>query len=369
MRHLALVFAKGKKMGFFSLINKDVVSENETKRGMVTLRILYLILFIAFSVDLVLAGFDTTVHFIARIGIIYAAMILLFIQTYFAGTQTCMMLFVLWMFGWSLSMIPCFGWSAGMQNYFIIILMLSFFATHFRLRFKFILAGLVLSCRILTIFAFAGWEPELSLGGMSVKLIQITNISAVFIGIIVISYIFSKESNEAEGKLMQFNVRLQKQANTDTLTGLANRRKAQSILGKLVHSQEYAAISVAMGDIDFFKKVNDTYGHDAGDEVLKFVARSMKDACKEDSFVARWGGEEFLLVFPGKNGDESRVILEELRSSIGGAAIRVKDQDIRVTMTFGLTEYDYNGDIDSTIKEADEKLYQGKMNGRDQVVY
>ena len=173
-------------MGFFSLINKDVVSENETKRGMVTLRILYLILFIAFSMDLALAGLDTTVHFIARIGIFYAAMIILFIQTYFAGTQTCMVLFSLWMFGWSLSMIPCFGWSAGMQNYFIIILLLSFFATHFRLQFKFFLAFLVLICRILTIFAFAGWAPELPLGEMTVKLIQITNISAVFIGIIVI---------------------------------------------------------------------------------------------------------------------------------------------------------------------------------------
>jgi len=356
-------------MGFFSLINRDVVSENETKRGMVTLRILYLILFIAFSVDLALAGFDTTVHFIARISIFYAAMILLFIQTYFARTQTCMVFFVLWMFGWSLSMIPCFGWSAGMQNYFIIILMLSFFATHFRLRFKFILAFMVLICRIMTIFVFAGWEPELPLGEMTVKLIQITNISSVFIGIIIISYIFSKDSNEAEGKLMQFNDRLQKQANTDTLTGLSNRRKAQSILGKLAHSSEYAAISVAMGDIDFFKKVNDTYGHDAGDEVLKFVARTMKDVCTEDAFVARWGGEEFLLVFPGMNGDEALAILEELRISIGGATIRVKDQEIRVTMTFGLTEYDYNGDIDGTIKEADEKLYQGKMNGRNQVVY
>jgi diguanylate cyclase (GGDEF)-like protein len=247
--------------------------------------------------------------------------------------------------------------------------MLSFFATHFRLRFKFILASTVLICRIMTIFVFAGWEPELPLGEMTVKLIQITNISSVFIGIIIISYIFSKDSNEAEGKLMQFNDRLQKQANTDTLTGLSNRRKAQSILGKLAHSSEYAAISMAMGDIDFFKKVNDTYGHDAGDEVLKFVARTMKDVCTEDAFVARWGGEEFLLVFPGMNGDEALAILEELRISIGGATIRVKDQEIRVTMTFGLTEYDYNGDIDGTIKEADEKLYQGKMNGRNQVVY
>ncbi len=356
-------------MGFVKLINKDVVSENETKRGMVSLRILYLVVFVAFLIDMIFAGVDVLTHYPWRVVIFSLAMILLFIQTYYVRTQVALVGFIFLIFSWSLFMIPCFGWSAGMQNYFIIILMLSFFATHGSKVFKFCLAFLVLLARIVTIFIFAGMQPEIEISNLTNKMIQITNISAVFTSIIVISYIFSREENEAEGKLMAFNDRLMKQANMDPLTGLSNRRRATEYLELVIKSPSFYAVSLAMADIDFFKKVNDTYGHDAGDEVLKFVAASMKEICGQQDLAARWGGEEFLLVFPGKNGDETLSILESLRMKIKNSVVRVKDQEIRVTMTFGLTEYDYQGNVEDTIKAADNNLYTGKANGRNQVVF
>ena len=94
-------------------------------------------------------------------------------------------------------------------------------------------------------------------------------------------------------------------------------------------------------------------------------------ACKEDkhAVACRWGGEEFLLIFAGKNGDEAYLETEKLRTYIMNHPVTVKDSVINVTMTYGLAEYDFSGNIENTIKEADKKLYTGKESGRNRVVY
>ena len=356
-------------MGLVSLINKDIKAENENKRVIVTLRVLYIIVFLAFVLDVCFAGIDVVKMYTVKIAVLAVVIIVLFIYTYFSKTKPSLFCFMIFLFLWSLMMMPCFGWRAGMQNYFIIILMLCFFAMHGRNLYKFIYAGFVLIVRILTIVLLSGIKSDVEISDMNDKLLQITNISAVFISIIFISYMFSRKENEAENKLMKYNDQLKKEASTDQLTGLNNRRKAREYLTRLKKEEVSTAVSVAMGDIDFFKKVNDTYGHDAGDEVLKFVAKTMVDNCRTTAFISRWGGEEFLLIFPDCNGDQAFIILERLRNKIQKETIVVGDNKIKITMTFGLTEYNYSKDEELTIKEADEKLYIGKSNGRNQVVY
>ena len=88
-----------------------------------------------------------------------------------------------------------------------------------------------------------------------------------------------------------------------------------------------------------------------------------------DAFVARWGGEEFLIIYMDHNGDQAFIKLEELRRAIQRMEINTCGHDIKITMTFGLSEYDFEKDGETAIKEADERLYQGKANGRNQVVY
>ncbi len=356
-------------MSIYSFITKDIAAENETKRVIVSLRILYIISFIAFIIDTLLAGFDAVGTYPVRIAILFAANILFFVITYYSKTRSALLLFIAFLLSWTISMIPVYGWSAGMQNYYIIILMLCFFASYTRTLIKFAFAGLVLVFRILTIGIFGGIKSVVVDDPITDKLIQITNISAVFIAIIFISYMFSKQENEAEKKLMKYNDRLRKEANTDRLTGLFNRRRADEYLKEIANAEEIASISVAIGDIDFFKKVNDTYGHDVGDEVLKAVAKTMVDNSSSDTFLARWGGEEFLIVYPNCNGDDAYVALEKLRRIIQKNEIKVNDIIINLTMTFGLAEFSYNRDQETTVKEADEKLYIGKSNGRNQVVY
>ena len=356
-------------MGIVNFITKDISAENETKRVIVSIRILYIIAFFAYVLDTAWAGFSAAKLFPYRTIAIPFFIIALFIHTYFSKTRPVVMLFMTFIFVWILFMIPVYGWSAGMQNYFIITLMMCFFASHGRLLYKFLYSGFILVIRILTIGIFGGMKSQAGVSALEDKVLQITNITAVFTAIIFISYYYSQRENEAESKLMKYNDQLKAEASTDQLTGLFNRRKAKEYLAELKVADAENGISVAIGDIDFFKKVNDTYGHDAGDEVLKFIANLMRAECRSDSFIARWGGEEFLLVFPDCNGDNAYVALEGLRNVIRKSVIKVKDQEIKITMTFGLAEIGYDKDEQTAIKEADEKLYIGKQNGRNQVVF
>ena len=356
-------------MGLLNLINKDVSSENETRRGMVTLRILYLIQAFAFILDVFFAGSETFMYFKFRMAASLVLLLLFFLLTYHMKSEPAVVCYILFTFIWSMEMVPCFGWSGGMQNYFLIILLLSFFTIHGSRGFKFSIAVLVLIARVMMIFCFGGMLPAAEISVLGNRLIQTVNISAVFVSVIMVSYIYSHRENEAESKLMRYNDRLVKEASTDQLTGLYNRRKAKDFLHDMMSVPYVGAVSLVMGDIDFFKKVNDTYGHDAGDAVLKAVADAMREVCGKDAFLTRWGGEEFLLIFAGKNGDEAYLETEKLRTYIMNHPVTVKDSVINVTMTYGLAEYDFSGNIENTIKEADKKLYTGKESGRNRVVY
>ena len=124
-----------------------------------------------------------------------------------------------------------------------------------------------------------------------------------------------------------------------------------------------------MCDIDFFKRVNDSYGHDIGDKVLAGVAQTLVDNVTEDCLVSRWGGEEFLIVFPHMNGDEAKAILDTIRSRVKKIEFDTGTKVFGITVTYGLAEYGFDGDAEAVVKEADNKLYIGKDNGRDQIVF
>lgn len=356
-------------MNLISLITKDVEAKNETKKVMVTLRVIYLVIAAAFLIDLILAGCE--IFLANKWGFLafYSALIILFWGTYHSKTKTAARLFMIYIVIWTIYMIPKLGWSAGMQNYFIILLLIVFFGSYEKVIYKFIYCGLVLVMRIVLILTMGGIRPAIEVPWLTDKLMQIVNISAVFASIVYFSYTFSKTEKDEEGKLVKYNNLLQKEAYTDQLTGLYNRRKAKEYMEELIHANNGESISIAIGDIDFFKRVNDNYGHDTGDEVLKAIAELMTETLRSSSFIARWGGEEFLIIFPNCNGDQAKVALERLRRIIENNVIKVKDDEIRITITFGLAEYDFSDDMEASIKEADEHLYYGKENGRNQVVF
>ena len=155
----------------------------------------------------------------------------------------------------------------------------------------------------------------------------------------------------------------------DSLTDLYNRRYCNQNLKNL--SEQYIKTgepyTLAIADIDFFKKVNDTYGHTAGDEVLVSVAQIMKKSMAGKGFAARWGGEEFLLVYTGCDMETTLTNLEMLVEAIREMCVEYDDKVIKITISIGVATG--NGDsVDKVLCTADNRLYHAKKEGRDRVV-
>lgn len=178
------------------------------------------------------------------------------------------------------------------------------------------------------------------------------------------------------GEMGRNAVRMQKSlrelVEEDTLTELNNRRCGEKKLQQTYEDYTKRGISycVALGDIDFFKRVNDTYGHDCGDVVLTEVAKRIKYFMRGKGYAVRWGGEEFLLVFPEFYMDEVEEVMNEFIREMDTHTISYKEKtQIHVTMTFGIVQAGGQfPDIDSMVSGADRRLYIGKQNGRNRIV-
>jgi len=123
-----------------------------------------------------------------------------------------------------------------------------------------------------------------------------------------------------------------------------------------------------MGDLDHFKNINDTYGHDCGDFILKEVANILRELSRETDIASRWGGEEFLLLLPQTDGEGAFILAEKIRQSLEDADYIYQDQLLKLTMTLGIAVYKEGMTIDEVIKNADIAIYNGKKAGRNQVV-
>lgn len=160
---------------------------------------------------------------------------------------------------------------------------------------------------------------------------------------------------------------LQELIERDPLTGLLNRRTSAKKMEEMVRSSKI--FSVVMTDIDFFKKINDTYGHAAGDEILRGVTSILlAEVRRNNGFAFRWGGEEFLLVLPEKNLAQTKAILDVVIEKIRAAEFHFEDQTIKVTMTFGGVQRDSWETYEQAINRADELLYNGKQSGRNRII-
>ncbi|MBQ7564177.1 MAG: diguanylate cyclase [Lachnospiraceae bacterium] len=153
----------------------------------------------------------------------------------------------------------------------------------------------------------------------------------------------------------------------DALTGIFNRRYAVNKLQEF--KKTGIRYSVSIGDIDFFKKFNDTYGHECGDVVLKEVSRILRESLQPYGFAARWGGEEFLLVYDNIDGKKAAELTARALQNIRDMDVKYEELVHKVTMSFGVTESEKNRTMDEDINEADVLLYEAKESGRNQVVY
>jgi len=160
---------------------------------------------------------------------------------------------------------------------------------------------------------------------------------------------------------------------TDALTGLHNRRYMESHLGTLAEqaSSRGKPLALMMLDIDFFKSINDKYGHDAGDDVLREFAVRVRKSIRGIDLACRYGGEEFVIVMPETDLPVAGVVAERLRRSIAGEPFAVNKgaKRIEVTISIGLSTLELKGEpIGDVLKRADTALYRAKNDGRNRVV-
>lgn len=183
-----------------------------------------------------------------------------------------------------------------------------------------------------------------------------------------------KEANEIINQknllLQELAATLELESTVDMLTGLYNRRYMLKRMDEEIinYKKNGTKFSIIIGDIDFFKRVNDTYGHDFGDFVLKTVSEVLKSTLEEKDCICRWGGEEFLILLSKTDLETSQNAAEKMRQKIQEKIFEYNDRSLFLTMTFGICIYSDNENIDDIIKKADNALYHGKINGRNCIV-
>jgi diguanylate cyclase (GGDEF)-like protein len=154
------------------------------------------------------------------------------------------------------------------------------------------------------------------------------------------------------------------------LTGAFNRRYFLEAVNALCSSmcKNNAPLSIMMIDVDYFKRINDLYGHPCGDKVLQLLTEKCHEILRNADVFARFGGEEFIVAFPDTDENRAQQIAERLRNGIMLCPFDVNGQTLSITISCGISRYrpSENG-MDDTIRRADEALYQAKSNGRNQV--
>jgi len=171
---------------------------------------------------------------------------------------------------------------------------------------------------------------------------------------------------KAEGEAEEMS----RMAITDSLTRIMNRRGITvGLLDAMAQAERYRTpLTVAMADIDHFKQVNDTYGHEAGDLVLKDVAAILSDALRMPDKVGRYGGEEFLVILPHTGLTQARKIADRIRASVSKWDFDLGSKKIRMTISIGVCQFKSGEDLEQFLSHADKALYDAKKGGRNLVV-
>ncbi len=169
---------------------------------------------------------------------------------------------------------------------------------------------------------------------------------------------------------VHLQIELERQAATDSLTGLPNRRAFSDRfpLESARSLRTGEALSLGMFDLDFFKRINDTYGHAAGDAVLRNVGHICSTSFRGVDLAARIGGEEFAVLLPGANADQATMVMERFARALASMDMAIGSQTIRITATAGVAQQKQGETLDGLMVRADAALYAGKQAGRNRVV-
>lgn len=257
------------------------------------------------------------------------------------------------------------GWQSGFYLYILVAVLLSFVNAKMSSLVQ-VLLGIFSGVLLLYLFMFSPLDPVL---GTIDRYLTAMNIVIAVVMLSFIGHYFEASAEGAETELLNVNKKLLNLATTDPVTNLTNRR---NMMLRIEQEKEKLVMNgrpfvLIMIDIDNFKHVNDEYGHDCGDFVLVAIAESISLTIRKQDQVARWGGDEFLVMLPETDLEGGRIVGEKIRSRIIHTPFLYHGLDIPVTLTLGVGLCDKNIGIGGCLRKADQALYEGKQAGKNRV--
>lgn len=255
------------------------------------------------------------------------------------------------------------GWESGFHYYIILIIPVAILSNMHATWQK---AFAAVSVGVLYMgmdFAFRDAQPLETLPHAMLSGLHYFNQASTLVILGILATVYYRLVASAEAKLRH-------QACTDPLTQLRNRRFAMEVAQHeaAVFERGGRPLALVLGDVDHFKQINDVHGHETGDMALKAVAQALRDGVREVDHVARWGGEEFLMLLPSTDVDEAMRVSERLRESIQQIDLVHNHQLVPLRITLGVVLLKAGETIEQALARADKALYQGKQAGRNRVV-
>lgn len=255
------------------------------------------------------------------------------------------------------------GWDAGFHLYIVLLLPFAVVGAYYRPWVRIALALAVSVGYMGLDFLYRQAVPAVAVPAPLLGSLHYINLATMLVIMAVLASTYHRLVRRSEQRLHEL-------ACTDPLTQLRNRRFMMEVVQHeaAVFERGGRPLSILLGDVDHFKRVNDHHGHAVGDGVLRAIARVLREGVREVDHVARWGGEEFLVLLPGTEVDEAQQVAERLRAGVQALVEVDGRRELGLGITLGLAELQPGESIEQALMRADRALYEGKQAGRNRVI-
>ena len=269
--------------------------------------------------------------------------------------------------GHSLYATTLLGWSTGFHMFGFIVLLVLLMCPIFSRATKLVIF-------VISMAAYGGvaawlYDSTAALPAATIHLFRILNSITFAAFLAFVGYTYAEAVSGATRKLHALNSELTRLATTDALTGLVNRRQMREFIEREItrFMRSGRMFAVILADIDHFKSINDKFGHQTGDVVLIAVANAMREVMRAQDQLARWGGEEFLVLLPETSGSEALAAAQRLQERLVNLQSTQPEVITPITLTYGIAHYKAELSADGLLLAADRALYRGKELGRNRV--
>lgn len=255
------------------------------------------------------------------------------------------------------------GWDSGFHYYLLLVAPIVF-VSRVSVKAKTMIVGVMFVCHLAMDHFMKMHAPVYTVHTHALSVLRYFNIAVTFLMLSLLSGQYYRLVTSAEKRLREL-------ATTDPLTRLLNRRSWLEVADyEVVQRQRHQTpLALVLADIDHFKAINDRHGHLVGDRVLQAVSDLLRTAVRQQDSVARWGGEEFMILMPQATLETARVAAERLRDKVSTLSVALDGgPPLSVSMTFGVTVHQAGETIECPVRRADKALYEGKASGRNKVV-